>query len=191
VLESTAHPTTKANSKKEWKPLMLDMLAKLLRALNAEGSPTQISLGFAAGLIVGLTPLWSLHNLLLVFLVFLLRINLSAFFLAFAVFSGIAYLTDPVMDTIGEALLTAPALAGFWTYLYNHDIWRLAHFNNTLTLGSLASATVIAVPLVFVSNVLVKKYRAHFLAWIRKTKLMQFLKASRFYRIYDALAGGD
>ena len=66
---------------------MLDMLAKLLKALNAEGSPTQISLGFAAGLIVGLTPLWSLHNVLLVFLVFLLRINLSAFFLSFAVFS--------------------------------------------------------------------------------------------------------
>jgi uncharacterized protein (TIGR03546 family) len=170
---------------------MLDIVAKLLRALNAEGSPTQISLGFAAGLIVGLTPLWSLHNLLLVFLVFLLRINLSAFFLSFAVFSGIAYLADPVMDKIGEAMLTSSALTGLWTNMYNQDIWRLAHFNNTLTLGSLVGAVVIAIPLVFVSNFLVKKYRAHVLAWVRKSKIMQMLKASRLYRIYDALAGVD
>ena len=169
---------------------MLDMLAKLLKALNAEGSPTQISLGFAAGLIVGLTPLWSLHNVLLVFLVFLLRINLSAFFLSFAVFSGIAYLADPVMDNIGKALLTSPALHGTWTDLYQQDLWRLAHFNNTLTLGSLISAVVLALPLVFVSNFLVKKYREHVLSLVRKSKLMQMLKASRFYRIYDGLAGG-
>ena len=170
---------------------MLDMLAKLLKALNAEGSPTQISLGFAAGLIVGLTPLWSLHNLLVVFLVFLIRINLSAFLLSFAVFSGIAYAVDPVTDKIGEALLTSPALNGFWTTLYNQDIWRLAHFNNTLTLGSLVSAIVIAIPMVFVSNFLVKNYREHVLAWVRKTKVMQLLKANRFYRIYASVAGGD
>lgn len=170
---------------------MLDMLAKLLKALNAEGSPTQISLGFAAGLIVGLTPLWSLHNLLLVFLVFLLRINLSAFFLSLAVFSGIAYVADPFMDNIGEALLTSPALNGLWTTLYGQDIWRFAHFNNTLTLGSLVSAIVVAIPLVFVSNFLVKNYRSHVLAWVRKTRVVQLLKASRFYRIYDALSGVD
>ncbi len=170
---------------------MLDMLAKLLKALNAEGSPTQISLGFAAGMIVGLTPLLNLHNLLLVFLVFLLRINLSAFFLSFAVFSGIAYLVDPVMDSIGEALLRSSALNGLWVNLYNQDIWRLAHFNNTLTLGSLVSAVVLAIPLVFTSNFIVKNYRAHVLAWVRKTKFLQLLKASRFYRIYDSLAGGD
>ena len=170
---------------------MLDMLAKLLKALNAEGSPTQISLGFATGMIVGLTPLWSLHNLLLVFFVFLLRINLSAFFLSFAVFSGIAYLVDPIMDKIGEALLTSPGLIALWTSLYHQDIWRLAHFNNTLTLGSLISAITIAIPLVFVSNFLVTNYRAHVLSWVRKSRVMQLLKASRFYRIYESLSGGD
>jgi len=170
---------------------MLDMLAKLLKALNAEGNPTQISLGFAAGMIVGLTPVWSLHNLLLVFLVFLLRINLSAFFLSFAVFSGIAYLVDPIMDKIGEALLTSPALNDLWTSLYHQDIWRLAHFNNTLTLGSLISAVAIAIPLVFVSNFLVINYRSHVLSWVRKSRVMQLLKASRFYRVYDSLSGGD
>ena len=170
---------------------MLDTLAKLLKALNSEGSPTQVSLAFAAGLIVGLTPLWSLHNLLVVFLVFLFRVNLSTFFLSWTVFSGIAYLTDPIMDKIGTALLTSPALTDVWTALYNQDVWRLTHFNNTLTLGSVVCALMLAIPLMFVSNFMVKNYRAHVLAWVRKSKLMQLLKASRFYRIYNAMYGVD
>lgn len=170
---------------------MLDMIAKLLKVLNAEGSPTQISLGFAAGLIVGLTPLWSLHNLLLAFLVFLFRVNLSAFFLSWAVFSGIAYLADPVMNQLGAAMLTSASMHDLWTSLYNQPVWRLAHFNNTLTLGSLVSSVVIALPMVIVSNFLIKNYRMHVLAWVRKTRIAQLLKASRLYRVYNAISGGD
>lgn len=170
---------------------MLNMIAKLIKVLNAEGSPTQISLGFAAGLIVGLTPLWSLHNLLLAFLVFLFRINLSAFFLSLAFFSGIAYIADPAMDRLGAALLTSTTLHDMWTGMYNQTLWRIAHFNNTLTLGSLVAAVIIAVPMVLVGNYLINNYRLHILAWVRKTRIAQFLKASRLYRAYHALAGGD
>ena len=130
---------------------MLKMIAKLLKALNAEGSPTQISLGFVAGMIVGLTPLWSVHNAFVVFVTLFFRINLSAFFLTFAVFSGIAYIFDPAMNAIGEALLTLPALRDLWSALYQSDGWRLTHFNNTLTLGSLVSALVLSLPLLLVS----------------------------------------
>ena len=170
---------------------MLDMIAKLIKVLNAEGNPTQISLGFTAGLIIGLTPLWSLHNLLLAFLVFLFRVNLSAFFLSWAFFSGIAYIADPAMDQLGTALLTSSALQDMWTSMYNQTMWRIAHFNNTLTLGSLIAAVAIAVPMVFVSNFLIKNYRLHILAWVRKSRIAQFLKASRLYRAYNALSGGD
>ena len=170
---------------------MLDMIAKLLKVLNAEGSPTQISLGFAAGLIIGLTPLWSLHNLLLAFLVFLFRVNLSAFFLSWAVFSGIAYLADPAMNQLGAAMLTSASMQDLWTSLYNQPVWRLAHFNNTLTLGSFVSSIVVALPMVIVSNFLINNYRMHVLAWIRKTRIAQLLKASRLYRVYNAISGGD
>lgn len=170
---------------------MLDMIAKLLKVLNAEGSPTQISLGFAAGMIAGLTPLWSLHNLLLVFLVFLFRVNISAFFLSLTVFSGIAYLADPAMSKVGAALLASASLHDLWTILYNQPVWRIAHFNNTLTLGSLVSAIVLAIPMVLISNFLIEKYRTHILAWVRKTRAVKILKASRLFRSYNAIAGGD
>ena len=170
---------------------MLDMIAKLLKVLNAEGSPTQISLGFAAGLIIGLTPLWSLHNLLLVFLVFLFRVNLSAFFLSWAIFSGIAYLADPAMNQIGAAMLASASMHDLWTSLYNQPIWRIAHFNNALTLGSLVISIAVALPMVFASNFLINNYRMHILAWVRKSRIAQLLKASRLYRTYISISGGD
>ncbi|MDH5326452.1 MAG: TIGR03546 family protein [Gammaproteobacteria bacterium] len=170
---------------------MLDTIAKLIKVLNAEVSPSQISLGFAAGFIVGLTPLWSLHNLLLLFLVFLFRVNFSAFLLSWAFFSGIAYLADPAMEQLGATLLSSPELKSIWTGMYNQPVWRITHFNNTLTLGSLVCAVVIAVPMVFVSNFLIRNYRQHILGWVAKSKLSQLLKASRLYRTYNAVSGGD
>jgi uncharacterized protein (TIGR03546 family) len=170
---------------------MLRTLAKFLKALNAEGSPAQISLGFMLGMIVGLTPLWSLSNLLILLLVLIFRINLTAFLLAFGFFSGIAYLFDPEMHHLGEALLTAAPLQSLWTELYNNDFWRLTHFNNTLTLGSLTTGVVLALPLYFLSNFVIRRYREHLLAWVRKTKVVQFIKASRFYRIYSTLSDVD
>lgn len=169
---------------------MLTLLAKLLKALNAGGSPVQVSLGFTLGMILGLTPLWSLSNLVLLFVVTVFRINFTAFLLAAIVFSGVAYLFDPLMEGVGYALLTAPALQELWTTLYGSYLARLAHFNNTLVLGGLVTGLLAALPFFLVVNFLVKKYRQHLLAWVMKTKLMKLLKASKFYQIYSKLSGG-
>ena len=74
---------------------MIRAIIKLLRVLNSEAAPAQIGLALAFALIMGLTPLWSLHNLAVLLLVLVLRVNLSAFLLGTAVFSGLAYLLDP------------------------------------------------------------------------------------------------
>jgi len=170
---------------------MLTTLAKLLKALNAEGSPAQISLGFMFGMMIGLTPLWTITNLLLLLIVFLFRINLTAFFLAFATFSGIAYLFDPQMHSLGESLLLNPDLKAMWTQMYINDFWRLTHFNNTLTLGSILVSLILALPLFLISNFIIKKYRQHILNWVRKTKLMKLIKGSKFYRLYEKVSDID
>ncbi len=41
---------------------MIRAIITLLRVLNSEAAPAQISLALAFAMIVGLTPLWSLHN---------------------------------------------------------------------------------------------------------------------------------
>ena len=163
---------------------MLKQLAKLLRALNAETAPWQISLAFILGMTMGFTPFASLHNLLVLLLALVLRVNLSAFILAFGFFSGLAYLLDPLFIRIGESLLLNPELKGFWTGLYNSDFWRLAHFNHTLALGSLVVCLMLALPLFFLFRWLIVNYRSHLLAWVRKSRLMQILKASKVYKLY-------
>ena len=167
---------------------MLKQLAKLLKALNAETAPWQISLAFILAMIMGFTPLLSLHNLLILLLALLLRVNLSAFILALGLFSGIAYLLDPLFIRVGESLLLNPNLKEFWTGLYNSDLWRLAHFNHTLTLGSAVVAAVLALPLFFIFRWLIVKYRRHLLTWVRNSKLMQMLKASKLYKMYQAVS---
>jgi len=167
---------------------MLKQLAKLLKALNAETSPWQISLAFVLGMIMGFTPLASAHNLLVLLLAFVLRINFAAFLLGFGFFTGFAYLLDPLFIRLGESLLLNPSLKGLWTELYNSDIWRLTHFNHTLTLGSLVASLLFALPLFLLSRWLIIEYRGHVLAWVRKTRVMQLLKASRLYRLYQGFS---
>ena len=167
---------------------MLKQLAKLLKALNAETAPWQISLAFILAMIMGFTPLLSLHNLLILLLALVLRVNLSAFILALGLFSGIAYLLDPVFIRVGESLLLNPDLRGFWTGLYNSDFWRLAHFNHTLTLGSAVVAAILALPLFFLFRWLIVQYRGHLLTWVRKSRLMQMIKTSKLYKVYQAVS---
>jgi len=170
---------------------MLKMIARLIRVLNSEANPVQISLALVMGLIVGLTPLLSVHNLILVLLACILRVNFSTFLLALTFFSGVAYLLDPLYVSCGEALLGAEILRSFWTALYQSDMWRLTHFNNTVTLGSLAIALALSIPAFVLSKVLIVRYRVHIMTWVQKTRAMKILRASRFYDIYSRLEGGS
>lgn len=168
---------------------MLRLLARLLAVLNSETHPGQISLGFCFAMVAGLTPFLSLHNLLVLFLVLLIRVNLSAFLLGLTLFSALAFGLDSLFHRIGLAVLTNGALEGLWTALYNSTLWRLEHFNNSIVMGSLLFSFASFVPLYLLMNVAIRRYRAHVLAWVEKTRVMQLLKASRFYSLYQSFSG--
>lgn len=167
---------------------MIKLLAKLLRVLNSETQPGQISLGFCFAMIIGLTPLLSLHNLLVLLLVFIFRVNLAAFFMGLALFTGIAYLLDPLFHQLGLAVLTALSLESLWTSLYQSVWWRLEHFNNSIVMGSLVFSIGLFVPTLLLLNLLIRRYRQHVLAWVHKTKIMQVFKASKLYETYQTLS---
>jgi len=159
---------------------MIRAAYKLIRIIGSETEPGQISIGFAFALVAGFTPLLSLHNLFVLFLILVLRVNLSAFLLGLAFFSGIAYLLDPLFHRIGLAALTAGSLEGLWTALYNSTLWRLERFNNSIVMGSLIASVILFAPLYLLSNRLILKYREHFLAWVQKTKLVHVLNILRY-----------
>jgi len=167
---------------------MIQLVANLLKLLNSEAEPAQISLALCLSMVLGFTPLFSLHNLIILFAVCVVKVNLSAFLLGWAVFSGIAWLGDPLFHGLGNWILTLPALEGLWTALYNISLFRLARFINTVVMGSLISALVLFVPLLLVFNRLITAYRDKLLALVNKSRLMQIFKASKIYDVYKALA---
>lgn len=167
---------------------MIKLLAKLLRVLNSETDPGQISLGLCFAMVVGLTPLVSLHNLFVLLLVFILRVNLSAFVLGLALFTGIAYLLDPLFHRLGLAVLTASSLADLWTSLYQSVWWRLEHFNNSIVMGSLVFSVAMFVPVLLLLNFLIRRYRQHVMAWVQKSRIMQMFKARKLYQTYETLS---
>ena len=159
---------------------MLKPLVNFVKILNSEAEPGQISLALGLSMVAGFTPLFSLHNLLILLLVLLLRVNLSAFLLGLTCFSGLAYALDPLFHRIGLAVLTASPLNGLWTTLYNSTLWRVERFNNSIVMGSLLVSLLFLVPFYFLANWAILRYRDHVLAWVRKTRLMQVLSAVRW-----------
>ncbi len=167
---------------------MIRMLAKLLQVLNSESEPGQLSLAFSFAMIAGLTPFVSLHNLFVLFLVLLLRVNLSAFILGSLFFTGAAYMLDPLFHQIGSALLHAEGLKEVWTTLYNNPYARLTRFNNSIMTGSLLFSLILFIPLYLISNLLIRKYRDHVLAVVRRSRIMQFFRATKFYQAYEKIS---
>jgi len=168
---------------------MIKMIANLLKILNSDADPSQISLALGFALLSGLLPFFSPVTLLILLVVFLLRVNLSAYLLGTAFFSGVAYLLDPLLHRIGLAILTAGPLEGLWTTLYNSTLWRIQRFNNSVVMGGLVFGILCFVPLVLLANALIRRYRENVLAWVRKTRLMQAFTASKFYDMYRKASG--
>lgn len=168
---------------------MIRIVAKVLKVLNSESEPGQISLALCLAMVAGLTPFLGIHNLLVILLVLLLRVNLSTFLLGLAAFSGIAYILDPLFHYMGLAILTADSLQDLWTSLYNSTFWRLTRFNNSILMGSFLFALILFVPLYIAANFAIRQYRRRVLEWVKKTRLMQALAASRFYSLYQSASG--
>ncbi len=162
-------------------------IAKLLKALSSDASPWQLALGIMFGMLVGLTPLLRLHNLIVLFMVLFFRVNLSTFLIALSLFSGIAYLLDPAMITIGERLLTHDSLQSFWTALYNSDIGLISQFFHTLTLGSFVLSVLLCPIVLITSKILIVQYRERLMAYIEKLKIVAFLKGTKLYQLFKTL----
>lgn len=167
---------------------MLRILAKLLKVLNSETEPGQISLALCLGMVAGLTPLMSPHNLIVLLLALIIRVNLSAFILGLALFSGVAYMLDPAFHSIGLRILKTNALETLFTGMYNNPFLRITRFNNTIVMGSLITSVAAFIPMAMILNILIRRYRQHVLAWVKKSRLAQMITGSKLYDIYQKIS---
>lgn len=165
--------------------IILKLIKKFVKLLNSDASPNQMASGFALGSIIGLTPFFSLHNVVVWMLIFLLKVNVASAFLSIAVFSLVGLVLDPIADIIGYRILAqTEALHGVWTALYNMPIVPFTRFNNTIVMGSVVIALLLFIPVVFSMKYFVIFYRKNLQERLGKLKIFHMLKASKLYQLY-------
>jgi len=170
----------------------LEFIAKLIKILRSEISPNQISAGFILGMMLGLTPFWSLHNLIIILLILLLKVNIATAIFSFGIFSAIGYLLDPVFHNLGFYLLVdVKSMHGIWSALYNFPVIALSKYNNTVVMGSFVMSLVLLLPVFILVRKGVISYRENIDVKIKekmqKWKILQIIKSSKIYSLYQKI----
>jgi uncharacterized protein (TIGR03546 family) len=166
----------------------LEILAKIVKILRSAASPNQIAAGFIIGMIIGLTPFWTLHNIILIILLIILNINIGTALLSFIIFSGIGYLLYPIFPPLGYFILVdINFLNGLWTFLYNLPFVALSKYNNTVVMGSFTVALVLTLPVFILIKKGVISYRENIDSKMQKWKIVQVVKGSKIYSFYEKI----
>jgi len=164
---------------------MFRLLFKLIKVIHSDRDPRQICLGFSLGMIMGLTPLLSAHNLIVLLAILFFMVNISAAILSWAVFSLIAFIIDPLFHQFGLIILTKTEfLTGIWTALYNAPFFPYTRFNNSIVMGSLIFSLIAFYPVYLGGIFIVVKYRETFMERFDQWKVVKVMKASSFYKLY-------
>jgi len=166
--------------------IFLKLIAKIFRILNAEATPKQIAGGVALGMIIGLTPTFSLHNIVVVFFILVIRVNITAAILSMFAFDLIGYGMDPLSDWLGYAILTSTSLRPLWIEAYNAAIIPFTRFNNTVVMGSFVISLILLYPIFRLAEYGVERYRSDLAAKFQQWRIVKAVKMSRFYKYYQS-----
>jgi len=168
----------------------LKIIGRFLRVLREGATPGQIAAGFLLGFAIGFIPGAPLHVLILVLITLVFSVNLSMAIAGILVALAVGWLFDPLIERLGYWLLVdVHFLKGLWTAMYNSPVIMLTRFNNTVIMGASAAMLALAWPLYWLLSRGVVVYREKYLARVERLRIVQMLKASKFYRWYQRLSG--
>ena len=165
--------------------LLLKFLHTLVKALNSDGTPGQVAAGMALGLCFGLTPLLSMHNLVVLTVAMLTTVSFPGVMLGWAIAVPVGFMLDPFFDRIGLAILTSDALTPVFVWVVNTPVVSLSRLNNTIVVGSLVAWLALLVPMYFVFRFLVTRYRADVYERLERSRFFQLLQASKVWNVYQ------
>lgn len=166
--------------------LALKMISKFLQLLNSETAASQLAAGAAFGMIVGLSPFFTWHNLMIFLLVCLFRVNFAMFFLSTAVFAVLGFLLDPLFDALGYWLLVdVHSLRPLWIQIATAPILPFFRLNNTVVMGSLAFSLALFLPLFIFFTWAVIQYRKTWREKMKKSSWMRAVKATKVYSSFN------
>ncbi len=164
--------------------LLLKQLFAFFKLLNSDTATNQLAAGLACGVILGFAPILSLQALLVLFCCFFFRIQLGAAFLSAFFFKFVAYMFDPISNSLGKSVLEAQGLRSLFVQLYNMPLVPLTRFNNSIVMGSGLISFILVIPLFFMFKILIVKYRATVVARYKQTKFWKAWAGTSFYKWY-------
>lgn len=163
----------------------LKLISKFIKILRAGESPSAIAGGITIGFLIGLTPFWSLQNVLLLILAILTTVNLASVFFSLFLFNFTAYLFDPWFHDLGYFILVkVDFLQTLWITLYNMPLAPFTRFYNTVVMGSTLSALVLAPIIYLLSLKGVIIYRNKWADRIQNHKIIKYLKSTTIVQWY-------
>jgi uncharacterized protein (TIGR03546 family) len=166
---------------------MLTILVKLVKALNSEQSTGQLAIAVSLAIILGFTPLMSLHNLIIILIALWFRVNLTLLIVSYPLFAFIGYLLSSIFESTGLSLLQSESLIPIWESFFNTLFGRWSNFYYSGVVGSFVISLILAIIVYPLVKIMVHAYREKWLAKIEQYKLVKALKASRFWQLYSGI----
>lgn len=167
----------------------LDYIFKLIKLLNSDKqTPLQLAAGLTIGMIMGLTPWFSAHHLLLILVLILFNVNFAMAIFGMGVFGMVGYALDSVFHNFGYYLLHLESLHSLYTDWFNSAM-ILTRFNNTVLMGSFVAAILASPFALIIFYFLIKNYRAHVLVWFKNSKVNRFMQGSKVFMLYQKFGG--
>ena len=163
---------------------MLDYFVRLIKLLNSEQSAKQIAGALCLALVIGLTPVYSLHNLIVLFMVLFLRVNIGVFLFFWPLFSLLGLVLSPLANLAGAYLLEAPMLTPMWEAFYNTLVGRWSNFYYSGVIGGLLISLVLAAFIFPLVLYLLHHYRTRLLKKLEQLYIARIFKASRLWHLY-------
>ena len=162
---------------------MLTILVKLLKALNSEQSASQLAAAISLAVILGLTPILSLHNGVILLIALWFRVNLSLLIISYPLFALIGFLMSPLFDSIGLSVLQLPSLVPLWESFFNTIIGRWSNFYYSGVMGSFVVSLLLAIVLFPIAKMAITAYRDRWLEYVDQFKVVKMLKASKLWQM--------
>ncbi len=154
---------------------MLRPFRLFFKALVVDATPSQMALGLAFGVLVGLVPKGNLLAIGLMMLMCSLRVNLGVGLATVFATSWVGVLLDPISHRIGEFLLKSDALRPLWEPMYDTMLLPWTDFNNTVVLGSFSMGAAAFIPLYFLSKPIFGVLTPQLVTWAQRFRLVSLL----------------
>jgi uncharacterized protein (TIGR03546 family) len=172
--------------------LLLKQIFNFLKLLNSDTGTNQLASGLAFGLILGFAPFISIQTFLVLFIIFVFRVQIGAAFLSAFFFKFVAFLFDYPSHLLGKAVLETESLKSLFTSMYNMPLVPMTRFNNSIVMGSMI-VSILLFPVAYILfQMLILKYRQTVVAKFKGTKYWKAFTATKLYNwysTYDKLYG--